>query len=364
MSGPGVLGIGWPWDPIVDLISAPFEAAAGWAWDTVIGGITDWLAKGFVQLVSFVWDIMDQSTSPRLTSEWFSNSAGAPYLTAIAVATGLLLIFVFCALIQGVLAGRPMELVKRMVFDTPVAVAGILFTVGFAQVGINLVDSMSDGIWQLTRPKAINAVDGLLLTASKLSPASFLSPLLLLIGMLGMLLLWMVLFVREALIYLVVAMAPIAWATSVWPAIASVRKRVLELLAALVFSKLAIAMALAVGLGALGGVGATGNPGESTVANGLAEFGTLVVGIITFGLAAFMPFLVIKLIPIVEAAAIAQGIHSAPMRVAQMGLQYSYYLNGMQSRLAGTGRAGITGGAAATTRHGADPATRSVGDGI
>ena len=35
----------WPWDPIIDLVSMPFEAAAGWAWDTVIGGITDWLAK-------------------------------------------------------------------------------------------------------------------------------------------------------------------------------------------------------------------------------------------------------------------------------------------------------------------------------
>ena len=135
-----------------------------------------------------------------------------------------------------------------------------------------------------------------------------------------MLMLWIVLFVREALIYLVVALAPMAWATSVWPAIASVRRRVVELLAALVFSKLAIAMALAVGLGALGGIGATGNPGESTVDNGLAEFSTLVVGIITFGLAAFMPFLVIKLIPIVEAAVIAQGIHSAPMRAAQTGL--------------------------------------------
>ena len=33
------------------LVTAPFKAAAGWAWDTVIGGITDWLAKGFVQLV-------------------------------------------------------------------------------------------------------------------------------------------------------------------------------------------------------------------------------------------------------------------------------------------------------------------------
>jgi hypothetical protein len=349
-----------PWDPIIDLVSAPFEAAAGWAWDTVIGGITDWLAKGFVQLVSFVWDVMDQTSSPQLAAEWFSHSSGAPYLTAVAVATGLLLIFVFCALIQGVLAGRPMELIKRMAFDTPVAVAGILFTVGFAQVGVELIDAMSDGIWQLTRPKAVNAVDGLLLTASKLTPGSFLSPLLLLIGMLGMLMLWMVLFVREALIYLVVAMAPIAWATSVWPAVASVRRRVLELLAALIFSKLAIAMALAVGLGALGGIGATGNPGESTVGNGLAEFGTLVVGIITFGLAAFMPFVVIKLVPIVEAAVVAQGIHSSPVRAAQMGLQYSYYFNGVHSRLAGTGR----GASASPTRQGSDPATRSVGEGM
>ena len=139
----------WPWDPIVDAVTAPFKAAAGWAWDTVIGGITDWLAKGFVQLVSFVWDVMDRSTSPALDSEWFAR------LRRRAVPDGgrrwrpgLLLIFLFCALIQGILAGRPLELVKRMAFDTPAAVAGILFTVAFTQVGIDLVDAMSDGIWR------------------------------------------------------------------------------------------------------------------------------------------------------------------------------------------------------------------------
>ena len=188
-----------------------------------------------------------------------------------------------------------------------------------------------------------------------------------------MLMLWIVLFVREALIYLVVALAPMAWATSVWPAIASVRRRVVELLAALVFCKLAIAMALAVGLGALGGLGATGNPGESTVDNGLAEFSTLVVGIITFGLAAFMPFLVIKLIPIVEAAVIAQGIQSAPMRAAQTGLQYSYYFHG-HPRPPGRNGPGVGGAGLALRRHGgqrrrrdpataSDPATSSVRSG-
>jgi hypothetical protein len=357
--------LAFPWGPIGDAIMAPFTAAAGWAWDTVVNGITDWLAKGFVQLITFVWAVMDSSTSPRLNSDWFANQSGAPYATAIAVATGLLAIFVFCALIQGVLAGRPFELVKRMAFDTPAAIAGILLTASFTQVGVDLVDAMSDGVWTATRPNAVDAVDGLVLTAGKLSPASFLTPLLLLLGMLALLMLWVVLAVREALIYLVVALAPMAWATSVWPAVAQVRRRVIELLAALVFSKLAIAMALAVGLGALGGLGATGNPGDSTIENGMAEFSTLVVGFITFGMAAFMPFLVIKLIPIVEAAVIAQSVQGAPMRVAQSGLQYSYYFNGMHGRLAGTGP-GVGGaslaaeaGGAASTRA-SDPATRSV----
>ncbi len=362
--------LAFPWGPIDDIVMAPFSAAAGWAWDTVISGITDWLAKGFVMLLDFVWAIMDRSSTPRLESEWFRSQAGAPYLTAIAAATGLLAIFVFCALIQGVLAGRPLELVKRMAFDTPAAVAGILLTASFTQVAIDLVDAMSDGIWSATRPNAVDAVDGLVLTAGKLSPVSFLTPLLLLIGMLALLMLWVVLAVRESLIYLVVALAPMAWATSVWPAVALVRRRTLELLAGLVFSKLAIAMALAVGLGALGGIGATGEPGDSVIENGLAEFSTLVVGIITFGLAAFMPFVVIKLIPIVEAAVIAQGISSAPMRTAQTGVQYSYYFQGMHGRLAGTGQgiggAGLAAEAGAVANgqsRAADPATRPVGDG-
>ncbi|MEZ5218176.1 MAG: hypothetical protein R2715_16710 [Ilumatobacteraceae bacterium] len=338
-----------PFDDIVNFLSTPFAAAAGWAWDTVVGGITDWLAKGFVQLVTFVWSIMDRTTSPTLTSEWFSGSAGAPYLTAVGVATGLLGIFLLLALIQGVLQGRPMELVKRLFLSTPAAVAGILFTVGFAQVAIDLCDSISNGIWDLTRDKAVNAVDGLLVVSTTIPAESFLAPLVLLLGMIGMLMLWIVLFVREALVYLVVALAPLAWATSVWPALASVRRRTLELLAGLIVSKIAIAMALAVGLGALGGLGATGQPGDGVVDNGLAEFSTLVTGIIVFGLAAFMPFLVIKLVPIVEAAVIAQGIHSAPLRTGMQGMQYSYYLQGVGHRLAGTGPStGSSAGGAST----------------
>ncbi len=83
-----------------------------------------------------------------------------------------------------------------------------------------------------------------------------------------------------------------------------------------------------------------------------------------------MPFLVIKLVPIVEAAVVAQGIHSAPARAAQSGLQYSYYLQGVRSRLATGPIAGVDQGAgggpvggvesAGGPARGSDPATRSV----
>ena len=130
---------------------------------------------------------------------------------------------------------------------------------------------------------------------------------------------------------------------------------------------LAIAMALAVGLGALGGIGATGEPGAGTAQNGLAEFGTMVVGIVTFGLAAFMPFLVLKLVPIVEAAIIAQGIQGAPVRAAQMGLQYSYYFHGIGGRLAGGGTLPMSAGPGAPSggasgARSQDAATRPVGE--
>ena len=226
-----------------------------------------------------------------------------------------------------------------MAFDTPAAVAGILFTVAFTQVGVDLVDAMSDGIWQLTRPKAVDAVDGLLLTAGEAAAG----------------------LVPDA------AAAADRDAGDADAVDRAVRARGADL-------PRGRAGADGVGDECVAGdrVGApprrraarragvlaswrsrwrspsgsarsAGSVPPATRAsrrssNGLAEFSTLVVGIITFGLAAFMPFLVIKLIPIVEAAVIAQGIQSAPLRAAQTGLQYSYYFQGIHGRLAGTGR--------------------------
>ena len=134
-------------DGIWDVLSSPFRAAAGWAWDSVIGGITDWVAKGFVQLLSLVWRIMDATTRPHLNAEWFSGSTSGPYVIAIAVAGSLLAMFLLIGLCQGALAGQPRALVTRLVRETPSAVLGILYTATLTQVAIDATDAIANGIW-------------------------------------------------------------------------------------------------------------------------------------------------------------------------------------------------------------------------
>jgi hypothetical protein len=122
---------------------------------------------------------------------------------------------------------------------------------------------------------------------------------------------------------------------------------VLELLVALIIAKPVMILALSVGVSALGGVGATGDPGDAVGDNLARELGTLISGVITFGLAAFMPFLVWKLMPIVAAAVVAQGIASAPVRGGTQAMQLQYYGQAAMRRLSGGSAPGQTVASAA-----------------
>jgi hypothetical protein len=321
-----------------DFVGGIFSSAAGWAWDTVIKGIANWLAKGFVLLLSFVWSVMDSTSTPALGADWFSGRPGSPYRTTVQLAALLTLVFVFVAVIHAVLSADALSRLFALPKDLLVSVAGICYLLAFTGVAIELTDSATAYVWQQARPDAQRSADAIAKIAMTADPAHFLTPLLLLVGMAAMLALWIVLFVREALIYLVVALCPLTFAVRVWPAVRGVARKSVELLAALVVSKLPIGIAMAVGFSALGGVGATAPAGGDAAHNTATEFGTFVAGIVIFGVAAFMPYLVWRLLPVAEGALVAQGIASAPHRTVQTGMQYGYYAQNMAGRLAGPRR--------------------------
>jgi len=174
---------------------------------------------------------------------------------------------------------------------------------------------------------------------------SFVIALLGLLCIIAALFVWVELVVRSALIYLLVALSPLVFAAIVWPVARGMVRKLSELVLALIFSKVVIAIAFSVGAAALAGVGNAGHAGAGSTGDISASAGTLFSGLVIFGLAAFAPFVVLKLFPAAEAAVLAQGISRGPVRTAQQASSSAFYME----RLAG-GHANGSKGAASAAR--------------
>ena len=86
--------IGNPFDSLWSFVTSAFDGLAGWAGDKIFEGITNWIAKGCVQLLGFVWSVMDRSSSPHLDASWFSGGASSPVRIALGLGGGGLLLVV------------------------------------------------------------------------------------------------------------------------------------------------------------------------------------------------------------------------------------------------------------------------------
>ena len=147
----------------------------------------------------------------------------------------------------------------------------------------------------------------------------------------------------------------------VWPATRGLVRRTIELLLAVIISKLVICIALSVGVAALAGAGAAGSSSAAASTAAGSSMGTLFVGAAVLVMAAFAPFMVLKLIPWAESAVVAQGMSHSPVRAANSTMGTAYYANSL-TRLGGGGSAGAdpTGGAAGEAAAGAGAADSAV----
>ena len=107
--------------------------------------------------------------------------------------------------------------------------------------------------------------------------------------------LWIELLMREAAVYVIVLMLPLAFAAMVWPARRIWAVRAVELLVALILSKFAIVAVLSLGGAAI----SSGADGGSVSA--------VMTGAVLVLLAAFSPWALLRLIPLAELASGAAG---------------------------------------------------------
>ena len=298
----------------IDVISGAAGSVAGWSWEQVSGGIAGWILGAIAELINGVLNFLKTTARPDVTDAWFSGS-GSPYATVRNVSAVLMLGFLLAGLIQGLMKGDIGGMFRRVGVDVPLAIVGTLATTVVVDLLLDLTDALSTTVLDGAGGDAVKFLEGFGISAH-LVTGGFSTVVIGLVAVIATVLIWIELMVRASLMYLLVAMSPLAFAASVWPAAQGLLRKLIELMIAVIVSKLVISIALAVGVAALGGAG--GAAGDSA---GVGEWaaqglGTLIVGTSIVCLAAFSPFMVLKLIPMAEGAVVAQGLSRAPMNTA------------------------------------------------
>ncbi|MGH9243528.1 MAG: hypothetical protein ACRD29_04280 [Acidimicrobiales bacterium] len=374
-----ILGIGFP-NPVgwvIDKVTGFVGDVATAGFEVIIGGLTAWVVDAVVWVVGGVFNFFLDSTDPNVQADWFITGDG-PYATTVTIGASLLLLFVLAGIIQGTLSGDVGGMLRRIALELPVSIIGMIGLVTITQVLIRLTDALSGQVLGNFQDD-ISEFDAVVASLSVLSggtATAFVVFVLGLVTVLAGLVLVAELVVRAALIYIVVALAPLVFAARLWPATKGASRKLLDLLVALIVSKLVIAIALAVAAAAAVGAGSGGEvtalPEPEVFAEDPAGSVTQAVGILltaaaAFGVSAFSPLLIARLLPVTEAAVVAQGVKGGPVRAGHQGMmmantvqmvsgrRYSQIANGRAAASAGTGPppAAAAGGGAAAGAGGA-----------
>ena len=335
-------------------MSGVFSSVAGWAIDSVIAAITSWVLSGVLALIEAVWSVIDTSTNPTPGASWFSGPGSSPFEMALGIGGVMLLLTSMAAVIRAVLAGSPGGIAKAVGRDLPAAIFTMVATIAFTSVTLELTNAISDWVWAGTRDDAKRALDQLaLLLRTGLPGLHFVAVALAVLVLVAMVFLWIVLYVREALLYLVIVFAAaFAWPMMVFPPLRDTAKKAGELLLALIICKPVIALALSVGVSAMANIG--NNDQASTV----AQLGTLVSGSSCSAWRRSCRSWCSSSCPSRRPRWSPRASRPRPMRAGQQGMQMQYYGRQLTSggkvpgkQVGASAGAGGGGGAAAVRRR-------------
>jgi len=257
------------------------------------------LADAANWMVGHVIDLVDSTTSIRLSSGWFLSSLQSIQDIAVLVVLPILM----AASIGPVLKQDLRRLFRVWGVGLPVAVLAGVLGIQFVQLALVVTDSMCSMV-SSSAGNALSSKFASMMVSSLVGDAPVVVTMLVsLLLIAGTLLVWLELVVRSASVYLAAFFMPLSLVTFVWPATAGVAKRTIEILAALILSKFVIVAGLTLGLAAV----STASTTDDTIA-----------GAAILLLSGFAPFALLRLAPIVETAAIGhlEGLSRRPARAA------------------------------------------------
>jgi uncharacterized membrane protein YgcG len=272
-----------------------------------LAAIETWVLGGAEVVLNEAAGALSETTSPQLGTTWFSST----YWRMAAIATVLTLPFLFAAAVQALIRSDLGLLATAALGYLPLA----MLAVAIAAPVTTLLLAASDQLCGFISSAAGNASAHFLTNASvviagltALTTSPFLAFLVGLFMIAAAFALWIELLMREAAVYVIVLMLPLAFAAMVWPARRIWAIRAVELLVALILSKFAIVAVLS-----LGGAAISASAGHSSITG-------IMAGAVLVTLAAFSPWAMLRLVPLAELASGAAGALRAELRPAGAAL--------------------------------------------
>lgn len=341
-----------PWDP-VGCASDIAKSAAGDAF----GSIAKDFARAAGSAIDWLWGQASSATVVHLGGTSFRVDAAIVGAIAATVAVGLFVLQVAASAVRRDPGG-----LGRAVKGLFVAFIGGGLAIAITDLLLSMVDSLSNGVVQAATGDSIDKLghsilsSGLILTATG-NPAALM--LLSLAVLVSVIIVWAALMIRKLLIVVSAVFAPLAFAGALSDVTSSWVRRWIEVMAALIMSKLILVLIFVIGAGML-------VHGEGQSGNGTAQTSTqAVTGVLVLALAGFAPWIALRLVHWSGdqfhhlhsmAAASSAGAQKAVM-VPQKAAAWS------SSGFASGAAAGASGARAAASGEAAHVASPQVGAG-
>lgn len=287
-----------PVGKIVKIATAPVtglvKAAGGGVASAGLHAIGSWVLDGTKAALQEVAGVIGTATAPNLQSTWFSPI----YWRVAALATLLTVPFLCAAAVQAVARADLALLVKSAFGYLPLALVTITFAAPLTMLLLSATDQMSAIVSAGAVDNGSNFLDKTAVAvgaASVLNGSPFLAVIVGLFTIMAALALATELLIREAAVYVVVMLLPLAFAAMVWPARRIWAVRIVELLISLILSKFVIVAVLTLAAAPFAN-------GDGTTISQVLTAMSLVM------LATFSPWALMRLLPFTELAAGAAGM--------------------------------------------------------
>ncbi|MGE0138529.1 MAG: hypothetical protein AB7R77_11980 [Ilumatobacteraceae bacterium] len=324
-------------DGVGDLLGGAAEAAGEAVLDVVVKFVFGLIANAVTSITSSIVTAMNATTGVDLDGGFFP--ALTPIRrTVLGMSMALVLALFFLAILRSLAAGEPGAIIRAVLVDVPVALFTTVASVSVAWVLIRVVDQASLAVTGDVAT-AMGRFSAALSTVDMLTGAGLLGIIFGLLFVVGAILVWLQLLVRSAMLYILIVLAPLGFATRAHPTTRPIARRTIEMGVALILSKFAVAVAFGVGAAAI-------DSSNGVATSEGVDLTGMMTGVAVMLMAAFMPWVIWKAIPVVEAAAVTAGVERSPGRAATTAASLGVAVGVGASRLAGGGgAAGGTGGA-------------------